>query len=1841
MSTNTTFVELNESDVTQALCDILFPRLQTAILARTAGHCMRVANLDYDLMMTLSRILRLACPHAQIYILGEGGQSNYNGHSSNEVSNLFISSTKLVELRNPLPGGDLRPPLLVFLPANLQVSAEDSFGVATFEDIPVSDVYARLQERLLEAVPSSLQGHVQDLLSIPQQAWWPWADQASRIRFLLTAIKNQVDGESLGASLYELGLVPDLRLFDDSILMPNRIRRNLDSVRKITYSDASIRGRVLELGLKDKVLQRKLIDFLSDTGVVDPQIWTRQIILNRTHKTLTFDKWQFIDEIKSDRVTLQILSINIPKVEENNTDERLEDLSGQMVLNPNQHSKFSITFRVDPHPIRVPSLHHFTVQILTKDGEPVGGAKRVKVWTSKKVEQTVNLDKLNRLDFEDGWHFVRILPWTKDEEPVPLEEPRREAQGSQVKTNDSEPFYVLREGEVVDPPQRVVPTAYSLQHAKLQVQFKEVAGHHDPLALAATQVEWIEKASKTRLPQQEVLEVRFEHGEKFHVHVSRHLKALEQAILTEPYRASHWSWSINMRTQKSSKPVVDDTLLPKSVAVESFLDARTRYFAAIRDRQPDKELILQAVDLTGIVQQSIEYVEAYRDLLLDLKRKVEQSRGTDQKAIQDLRAILTLDTVHLTLKDIRGRIKEAALVGPTHPLRVLWFSIWTQVAQQWLVATSHGPEEYINSVRDGLLHALSPLNVPATLLNTDSRVFLMVDHINPFWSLYAPSTEEDTRGLVGEITTLLGLPEPAISGDMISAEVLFNRIARYLAQHPYIRTLSINAFNPGRAEVLAQTLVRLQKEEAFSHLRYDIRLFVPDPAMPRVGEAIEALLNPNISVTTEATDIFSTPGNSHLFPKLSLAIHTLDDFKSIPHHYRTHLSMLFDLFPAKEVGAGAAFNSVEMMPLHGLVQDFATRFQDTEEGTFWQRQPQHGAALMLPDVEDAIDLLTDLSSIVSGTVATVATGGPAFDQRPIVTVSLSTEQRELIHYIHEVSDWVLTIDRNIGIEFFDHGEQDERPEYLIDYIPDSASGSGHRLITTSRALLELKATLYPLLLQHQLTAGNRETTIILHQLRSLSGRLALKLISSPAQQTEALGLALARLFLLQQGALSNQIILPLDSHQDLFHAAKRIREEIGETATLQRTDLALFDLNAATKTIRCNLVEVKCYTDVGSVSTYSQLKESITEQLEKSQEVLRYHFDSQYKDPDRPDRLLKTREFVTLLMFYLGRSQRYGLMRQDAYNEAQFFLATLEHGYTLRFTRSALIFDFKQSGTALIDSENTIEFYRIGKDTIDSLLADYSSQSVSGAGSISSSVSSLPSAAFLAPERDHSVGEKDITHVNQHEEQNGIIHQTQIVTSSDQASEDSGNPNYQAIQEQSLSAEYEQIQQEVTITPSANVPETINDAVEDSLDESNYVKNDRLPESAKPSVENTAQHHPAYGVMLGVQSTTPQYGIFGEISGKKVALDLNQTHTISLFGVQGSGKSYTLGSIVEMACLPIPNVNVLPSPLATVIFHYSPTQDYKPEFTSMVHPNTELSQVTQLRERYGATPLALQDMVLLTPASKVRERQSEYPEIEVLPITFAASELKAVHWKFLMGAVGSQSAYIRQINLIMKKLRDKLTLEALRQEVENAPMSEHLKELAQMRLQFAAEYIDDSRRLTEVIRPGRLIIVDIRDEFIEKDEALGLFVVLLQIFSEATYQGKTFNKLVVFDEAHKYIENLDLVSGLVEVVREMRHKGTSIMVASQDPPSVPGALIELSTQIILHRCNSPAWLKHIQKANSSLSSLTPERMSRLGAGEAYVWSAKASDDSFTREAIKVKCRPRVTQHGGDTRTAVI
>jgi DNA phosphorothioation-dependent restriction protein DptH len=1811
---STGFRELSASGLGRALTKLLLPRIAEALNIRDAGHCMRVFDLDHELTVTLATELRREVPGAGVYVLE-------NGQPAVASSDLYVSSTKLVELRNPNADGTLRPPLCVFLPPNVKTSAEDSFGAATFEDFDLGDIYGDLRDQLLQELPGDVQSSVRGMLQHLSSEGWRWARPVSAVRYLLAARENGVDAESLGASICEIGLVPDFRLFEDLSTVYGRVKKNLDCVRSITNSDRTLRARVLDLDLSSVALRRRLASFLAQNAAEDPTVWALKIASEKENWDLSFDKWDFSTGIAADKIAINNVETDLPTVESDEKDEKLLDLVGQRLLAPKERKKLTVTFEVDPHPSQVSALSYFTVQIMSQAAGPTGVTKKVKAWRPKRKTCTVALSKLDKVEFDEGWHYIRVLPWAEDGDPVSLDGDST----TSSPRNESDLFYILPSAVIEEePPQRAVPRATSVEHARLERQFTAILQGQDPWKVKLEKVEWTQASSKRRTAAQEIIEAKFGRDGAFQVPVPRCLKLIEQRMLAAPEQAA--SWRVQIHMGEANEPTADTCELPNLSAVRVFTDARRTYLNAVR--QAPLELVSQAASFSDLGPAALKYASAYKDLIEDLRQKVERLSGSDQqRALLHLRSVLGIDTIRLVITDHRGQVREAALLGPLHPLRAVWHSGWAALSATWVEAAGKAAEEFVTPTRLALLKGLTPLNFPALLSLNDGRVFTSVDDVHPFWSLYAPATEEDPRGLLSDVCGALGVPEPSIGGMAITAETLASRLTRYLHQHPYVRTLIVNAFNPGRAALLADALLLLQQDAAFANLRYDLRLFVPDPEAPGVGEAISQLTSPD---TGSAMDVFSIPGKNHLFSKLSFAVRSTRDFRVSPQDFRAHVSLLFDVFPPQEVGISKAPVDPDCASLHGLVQEFTTTYSDDEHGNSWSRIPRYGSCPSSFGSDDIEDILCSLPELMARATSTVAQSAPAFDSLPVITLQLDADQRSLIFNVHEVSDWVFTVDRNMGIEFFDHGGTKDRPDYLIDYVPSAAPGQGHRLIVSSRSVAELEAMLRPVLKQYGLDAAGRHAAKILAELRALSGRLALKLVTSSTARAEVLGLALARLYLDYQGALSNQIVVPLDSHVDLFRSPKSRGVDLGDDLNSRRTDLALFDLDHGKRTITCSLVEVKCYAQQLGFSGYANLKNTITEQVNQSERALQNHFDPDRTTPDRPDRLLKTRELGIILRFYLERSVRYGLMDSEANQEARSFLRSLEEGYRLQFRRSGLVFDFEKNGTNPVEHEVGIEFHRIGADLIRKLIegaAPTATTTTTDGGDGEPPVSSPPvarppvpglplldSAAFLVAGRERA-------------------------TSFD-LSDSSGNRESSLLDEEKEwgPANESMGPEEADDSRDQN---SIVEAPEQVSDPGSGAEARSEEDPAATDIQSSEDHpRPLYDVLLGVSGDSPQYGILGEFSGRKIALDLNQTHTMSLFGVQGGGKSYTLGTVIELACLPLPQLSALPRPLGAILFHYSSTLDYKPEFTTMTRPNSDEAQVRSLRERYGAEPERLEDVVILSPAAKVEERQAEYPDIEVVPLAFSSQELKASHWKFLMGAVGSQSLYLRQVNLLMKKLRGNLTLDAITRGIDESALSDHLKDLAKIRLNFAAEYIDDTFSLTSVLKPGRLVIVDLRDELTEKDEALGLFVVLLQIFAEATHEGEAFNKLVVFDEAHKYVENQDLVTGLVEVVREMRHKGTSILVASQDPPSVPTSLIELSSQIILHKFNSPAWLKHIQKANSALSGLTPEKLSSLGAGEAYVWSSKATDAEFTRGAVRIRCRPRVTQHGGATKTAL-
>ncbi len=1832
------FHRVTQADLDAHLQPVLEEMIAQCLIDRKPGHCMKIGSLSTDLMRSLAESLAEQFRgRAVVHVLGTAEQA--------KQSPLFITSSKLIELRNPLSDGSLRPPLLVFVPDDLRVSAEDSFSGATFEQTDLSGCYDELRKRLLAQVPAALRSHAESCVRFLQDREWSLADTPGVLRFLLSLKRNGYDEEVLGAAICEFGLIPDFGLMEDPSAIHNRLAKNLEAARNLLQSTKSVIGRVLDLEIANQEVVAPLIRFLSSTSLEDPVGWSSRIATDRDHHELSFNKWgEGADDPYACHIFLEIVSIDVPEINSDEQDTRLRELVGQrvLVIGGNGPPNFKVKFRCSPAPSTIPDLDHFRLQVISRESGPSSLLKKKKPWDGARLEATQSFTKIRDADWDEGWHFVRVLPISVDGDILPIVNKAGEAipvigdeQGSEA-PHESDLFYVIRSDEVIaDVPQRAVPKFPTVQHAILAKLYSSLAAGgvaEEPIPLLAS---W--QTNDGGRDFSESVEFRFP-GEGFvSIPLTRPLRQVEEAILASPRDIARWSLSLHHSKQAEISKTVNE--LPNSEALDAFLGARAKLFLKIREMGGENRGLVEVACLSLIEEEILACAEAYSGLVAHLLRRVESAAADEtRKTLETLNLVMAGDTVAVRITDFRGGHRTAYLAAPTHPLRLLWLACWSKLARQWAAMLGGRKAEMAASVKHSLFESLALVHFPVCLTNPAGRLLHCNDNIHPLWSVYSPVDEPDPRGLLAELCTALDLAEPALAGFSLSGEYLAGRIRRYIAQHPYVQTLTLNCFNIGRGKIVADALLALQRLPDTRSLRYEVRLFSENPEAPGIGDDLSELISPTSSQTAAEADAFATPTGDHLCPKLTFAQKAISEFQEKPADFSAHITLLFDIFPSQTISATPPESDDETSPVHGLLQDFSIRYDELHDRAAWHRCPLHGEALPIPDAEEFPELLSRLAGLMSNAAATLATGQAGMALRPVSSLVLGPKEKALLHQVHEASDWVFTIDRSMGVEFFDHRPGSGRQEYLIDHSPDFTANSGRRVVITSRSHTEVRRLFEAVLCEHGMEKQVSKAAALLSELRILSGRLALKLISASTHRAEALGLALGKLFLEYQGALRHQAIVPLDSHLDLLRPVSSATGDLATEISLKRTDLALFDFNWSRRLLTCRLVEIKCYQNAGgSLETLNVLKQAISAQLDASEQAIRKSFNLEVSpENERPDKVIRDRQFRSLLEFYIERASRLGLMTADAHLEARAFLSLMEQGYEVAFTQSAVIFDFEKPGRDESLEDNGIEYHRVGRDLITKLveaLPDAESgmeTTAFGAIEIADASESLSrrtdtieelrclsfprvtTAAFLPQERDHTVPASNLRRVP-----------TGFLT------EPIPEPPPEPPQPVTAIEEF-------PVEPASQKDPTV--SPEPDPAPSTTTQHSVAKEGGSSPATDTETRHP--DVILGSSSESPQFGHLAHVHGRSVALDLNQTQTISLFGVQGGGKSYTLGSIIEMATMPIPGVNLLPQPLATVVFHYSQTQDYKPEFTSLNKPNDDSDSISVLMEKYGAIPQALDNIVLFTPEAKLEARKAEYPDIEVRPLKFSSSELQAGHWRFLMGAVGNQATYIRRLNQIMRSMRENMTLETLRSAVENAGFSDSLRDLAMMRLDLASAYIDDTARVSDVIKPGRLVIVDLRDEFIEKDEALGLFVVLLQLFSDATDRGHFFNKLVVFDEAHKYIESPNLVEGLISVVREMRHKGTSVLVASQDPPSVPVALIELSTQIILHRFNSPTWLKHIQKANAALSGLQSDHLARLKPGEAFVWSAKTTDRSFSNEAVKVVCRPRITLHGGDTKTAV-
>lgn len=418
-----------------------------------------------------------------------------------------------------------------------------------------------------------------------------------------------------------------------------------------------------------------------------------------------------------------------------------------------------------------------------------------------------------------------------------------------------------------------------------------------------------------------------------------------------------------------------------------------------------------------------------------------------------------------------------------------------------------------------------------------------------------------------------------------------------------------------------------------------------------------------------------------------------------------------------------------------------------------------------------------------------------------------------------------------------------------------------------------------------------------------------------------------------------------------------------------------------------------------------------------------------------------------------------------------------------------------------------------------------------------------------------------------------------------------------------------------------------------------------------------------YDVLLNAHSEkdVQKWATFGVVHddeteigpGRKVALATDGSLCLTVAAAPGYGKSFLGAVFGEGYGLEIDGVTLNPYKACVLAVHWSNELSFRCEYMSMAVPQ----QVPSLRQRLdemGIQPGQFADVCCLCTETSREKRRAEYADLEkagnvkidYVDIKIGLSEIGFSDWELLMGITGEEqnSSYAEALNMILGENEDNLNVEVIRSAIESDPdLDDSDRRKARLRLRRMAQYVatDPEHRIANLVRPGRLICIDLRDARLRRSAAFALLQVLLSVLSGAKDdRGKFVSKLAIIDEVHQYRDQA-LLLRFEEGVRLMRKRGLSLIFQSQDPDTIPLKIIEMSRMIAAGRFTARGWYEHLKLGCFAFEAegMRLDKLFNLQRGEFYVWALMATDKKFTDRPVKVTIRPSVTQPGGMTVTA--
>jgi hypothetical protein len=383
-------------------------------------------------------------------------------------------------------------------------------------------------------------------------------------------------------------------------------------------------------------------------------------------------------------------------------------------------------------------------------------------------------------------------------------------------------------------------------------------------------------------------------------------------------------------------------------------------------------------------------------------------------------------------------------------------------------------------------------------------------------------------------------------------------------------------------------------------------------------------------------------------------------------------------------------------------------------------------------------------------------------------------------------------------------------------------------------------------------------------------------------------------------------------------------------------------------------------------------------------------------------------------------------------------------------------------------------------------------------------------------------------------------------------------------------------------------------------------------------------------------------GLLGTLrdDGRRLAISLTKPQCMVVLGYMGSGKSYSLGVVIENALLAVPNLIQQTRPLCVVAFNYRRNPESRFEYGGFKLSNSSSQQVAALRENYGAEPQAVQTVNVFGYEPELARRRGEYGDLPMLPIQFRSDELGAEHWEILMKPPSPQAEYMDVIRDIIQKLfyQERLNFKNLEKNiVTDERLSPSQRRRAMNRLSFAERWVCDERPYEwgDLLQEGSLNVFDLRMQTMEPSEALKLCLIVTDLVRR-TRNG--VNKMVVFDEAHEYVDCKELIGELENAITQIRHDGLSFVLASQFPERIPERIFKYLLTRLIFKLPTQKAINYVRKAAPNLEALSPQRVSNLDLeqGVCFVQTDDDCTDPLLRVPQLLEVRTRCTQHSGAT-----